>query len=117
MEIIKTKIDGVVIVEPKVFGDHRGFFMESWSKRHTAQTMVARIFTATHFALATKRRNATRSAGTEQGYSNIIVAAHYSELIFLLFRIFLPILPTLRFCEEHRSSILHSLPDVSLYQI
>ena len=30
MEIIKTKIDGVVIVEPKVFGDHRGFFMESW---------------------------------------------------------------------------------------
>ena len=33
MEIIKTKIDGVVIVEPKVFGDHRGFFMESWSKR------------------------------------------------------------------------------------
>lgn len=69
-------------------------------KRHTAQTMVARIFTATHFALATKRRNATRSACTEQGYSYIIVVAHYSELIFLLFRIFLPILPTLRFCEE-----------------
>ena len=33
MEFIKTKLDGVVIVEPKVFGDHRGFFMESWSKR------------------------------------------------------------------------------------
>ena len=33
MEIIKTKIDGVVIVEPKVFGDHRGFCMQSWSKR------------------------------------------------------------------------------------
>ena len=33
MEFIKTKIDGVVIVEPKVFGDHRGFFMESYSKR------------------------------------------------------------------------------------
>lgn len=33
MNFIKTKIDGVVIVEPKVFGDHRGFFMESYSKR------------------------------------------------------------------------------------
>ena len=33
MEFIKTAIDGVYIVEPKVFGDHRGFFMESYSKR------------------------------------------------------------------------------------
>lgn len=33
MKIIETTIDGVVIVEPAVFGDHRGFFMESWSRR------------------------------------------------------------------------------------
>ena len=33
MKIIKTKLDGVVIIEPDVFGDNRGFFMESWSKR------------------------------------------------------------------------------------
>lgn len=33
MELIKTQLDGVVILKPKVFGDHRGFFMESWSKR------------------------------------------------------------------------------------
>ena len=33
MNFIPTKLDGVYIVEPKVFGDHRGFFMESWSKR------------------------------------------------------------------------------------
>lgn len=32
MNFIQTKIDGVVIVEPAVFGDHRGFFMECWSK-------------------------------------------------------------------------------------
>lgn len=32
MKFIETKIEGVVIVEPQVFGDHRGFFMESWSK-------------------------------------------------------------------------------------
>ena len=33
MKVTKTKLDGVVIVEPRVFGDHRVFFMESWSKK------------------------------------------------------------------------------------
>jgi len=33
MEVIKTKIDGVVIIEPKIFGDARGYFFESFSQR------------------------------------------------------------------------------------
>ena len=33
MKFTKTKLDGVVIMEPDVFGDHRGFFMESWSEK------------------------------------------------------------------------------------
>ena len=33
MKINKTKLDGVVIIEPDVFGDNRGFFMESWNKK------------------------------------------------------------------------------------
>lgn len=33
MNIIKTDIPEVVIVEPKVFGDHRGYFFESFSER------------------------------------------------------------------------------------
>ena len=33
MKITKTKLDGVVIIEPDVFGDNRGFFMESWNKK------------------------------------------------------------------------------------
>ncbi|MDP8947480.1 MAG: dTDP-4-dehydrorhamnose 3,5-epimerase [Actinomycetota bacterium] len=32
MKVIETKIPGVVIVEPKVFGDERGFFMETWHR-------------------------------------------------------------------------------------
>lgn len=32
MKIEKTKLDGVVILTPDVFGDNRGFFMESWNK-------------------------------------------------------------------------------------
>lgn len=33
MEVIKTDIDGVVIIRPRVFEDARGYFFESWSKR------------------------------------------------------------------------------------
>ena len=33
MEVIKTSIDGVLIIEPKVFGDKRGYFFESFSQR------------------------------------------------------------------------------------
>lgn len=33
MEVIKTEIDGVVIIEPRIFRDGRGYFFESFSKR------------------------------------------------------------------------------------
>lgn len=33
MQIIETGVPGLVIVEPVVHGDHRGFFMESWNAR------------------------------------------------------------------------------------
>ncbi len=33
MEVIKTDIEGLVILEPKVFEDARGYFFESYSKR------------------------------------------------------------------------------------
>lgn len=33
MEIIKTAIDGVVIIEPRLFKDERGYFFESFSQR------------------------------------------------------------------------------------
>lgn len=33
MKITKTKLEGVVIIESDVFGDNRGFFMESWNKK------------------------------------------------------------------------------------
>ena len=33
MEVIKTAIDGLLIIEPKVFKDSRGYFFESFSQR------------------------------------------------------------------------------------
>jgi dTDP-4-dehydrorhamnose 3,5-epimerase len=32
MNIIKTDIDGVVIIEPKIFEDSRGYFFESFNE-------------------------------------------------------------------------------------
>lgn len=32
MKITKTALDGVVIIEPRVFEDARGYFFESWNK-------------------------------------------------------------------------------------
>ena len=33
MKVIETALPGVVIIEPQVFGDARGWFMESWSQK------------------------------------------------------------------------------------
>jgi dTDP-4-dehydrorhamnose 3,5-epimerase len=33
MEVIKTAIEGVVIIEPRIFNDERGYFFESFSQR------------------------------------------------------------------------------------
>lgn len=33
MRVIKTDIEGLLILEPEVFGDSRGYFMESFSER------------------------------------------------------------------------------------
>jgi len=33
MEVIDTPLDDVKIIEPRVFGDDRGFFLETWSEQ------------------------------------------------------------------------------------
>ena len=37
MNIVRTKIPDVLIIEPKVFGDSRGFFFESFNQRQFEQ--------------------------------------------------------------------------------
>lgn len=40
----KTSIDGVYIIEPKVFGDNRGYFMESYNQEHFAEAGLNMTF-------------------------------------------------------------------------
>jgi dTDP-4-dehydrorhamnose 3,5-epimerase len=37
MNVIETKLPEVLLLEPKVFGDARGFFLESWNKQTFAE--------------------------------------------------------------------------------
>lgn len=37
MNVIETDLPGVLVIEPKVFGDERGFLMESWNQRRYAE--------------------------------------------------------------------------------
>jgi len=40
MKFLSTPLHGVVLIEPQVFGDTRGFFLESWHKRKFADAGV-----------------------------------------------------------------------------
>ncbi|MEN8260163.1 MAG: dTDP-4-dehydrorhamnose 3,5-epimerase [Pseudomonadota bacterium] len=36
MKLLNTELEGVALIEPDVFGDGRGFFMESWNRQRYA---------------------------------------------------------------------------------
>ena len=50
----KTKIDGVYIIEPKVFGDKRGYFMETYNKEHFSKAGLNMIFVQDNESKSTK---------------------------------------------------------------
>jgi dTDP-4-dehydrorhamnose 3,5-epimerase len=53
MDILKTKLEGVYVLIPKVFGDHRGFFMESWSRRTMEEAGLFYDFVQDNHSLST----------------------------------------------------------------
>ena len=44
MNIIQTDIGGVVIIEPKVFADERGYFFESFSQPRLIENVCSPTF-------------------------------------------------------------------------
>ena len=49
MEVIKTDIEGLLIFEPKVFNDSRGYFFESFSQREFDEKVAPILGHAIHF--------------------------------------------------------------------
>lgn len=52
MNIIKTKFEDAILIEPKVFGDHRGFFTESYNKEIFEQNGIDMDFIQDNHSLS-----------------------------------------------------------------
>lgn len=44
MTVIDTEIEGVLIIEPKVFSDERGYFFESFSQKDFEEKILIMTF-------------------------------------------------------------------------
>ena len=44
MEVTKTRVDGVLLINPKVFGDERGYFVETYQKERYSEIGITHTF-------------------------------------------------------------------------
>jgi dTDP-4-dehydrorhamnose 3,5-epimerase len=54
VNVIETAIPGVLLIEPKVFGDERGWFMETWQQARYADAGTGRRFVQDNLAYSRK---------------------------------------------------------------
>jgi len=55
MNVIKTKLDGCLIIEPKVFGDERGFFLETFqAERYISEAGIMLPFVQDNHSRSSK---------------------------------------------------------------
>lgn len=55
MEFIKTKFEDAYIITPQVFGDARGFFLESYSQKEFGVNGIKNIFVQDNHSLSVKK--------------------------------------------------------------
>ena len=53
-EFIKNEIEGLVVIKPTVFGDSRGFFMETFHKDEFAAAGITAEFVQDNHSKSTK---------------------------------------------------------------
>lgn len=51
---IETKISGVYVIEPKIFGDNRGYFMETYNRKHFEEVGLNMNFVQDNESRSTK---------------------------------------------------------------
>lgn len=54
MKVIETRLPGVLLLEPKVFGDARGFFLESWNRQTFSELGLDLDFVQDNHSRSTK---------------------------------------------------------------
>ncbi len=50
MKVLPTKIPGVMLFEPQMFGDHRGFFMETWNHARYSEAGLSVTFSQSNLS-------------------------------------------------------------------
>ena len=54
MNVLRCQLDGPLILEPKVFGDARGFFLETWNQRRYQEAGLASDFVQDNVSFSRK---------------------------------------------------------------
>lgn len=54
MEVVKTPIEGVLLIKPKIFGDNRGYFVETWQKKRYEEAGIDLPFVQDNHSKSTK---------------------------------------------------------------
>lgn len=54
MEVVKTPIEGVLLIKPHVFGDQRGYFVETWQKERYEAAGINLPFVQDNHSKSTK---------------------------------------------------------------
>jgi dTDP-4-dehydrorhamnose 3,5-epimerase len=54
MKVTETKLPGAVVVEPKVFGDERGFFMKTWHQTRYEEVGLPPRFVQDNLSFSTR---------------------------------------------------------------
>lgn len=54
MEVVKTSIEGVLLLKPQVFGDERGYFVETWQQRRYEEIGINLPFVQDNHSKSTK---------------------------------------------------------------
>ncbi len=54
MEVIETELPGVMILEPKVFGDARGVFLETWNQERYREAGIPAGFVMDNLSFSAK---------------------------------------------------------------
>ena len=54
MEVVQTPIAGVLLVKPKVWGDQRGYFVETWQQQRYAAAGIEQPFVQDNHSMSAR---------------------------------------------------------------
>lgn len=54
MKVTRTKLKGVLLIEPDVFADDRGFFLETWAQRRYSEAGLPQVYVQDNLSRSTQ---------------------------------------------------------------